>query len=81
MKPEYDKFNAEITRHGLLDMQLCVPVGWTDEQVKHYADRFNPSGTAVGWTIRREGNPLLEGDPERQPCQSMHNRVHIILDA
>ncbi len=32
---------AEVTRCGALDMQVCVPAEWTDEQVKAFADREN----------------------------------------
>ncbi len=30
---------AEVTRHGALDMQVCAPSDWTDEQVKEFADK------------------------------------------
>lgn len=72
---------AEITRIGFLDMQVCVPEDWTDEQVLAFAEQENPCGTANGWAIRREGSPLLYGSPERQPCAAHEGRVHIMLDA
>lgn len=72
---------AVVTRHGSLDMQVCVPKEWTDEQVKAFADRENVCGTANGWLIRKEGDKALAGAPERQPCSANAAYVHIMLDA
>lgn len=58
--------NAEVTRLSVFDMQVCVPTDWSDEQVKEFADKKNP---------------LLKGDPERNPCGSRQGFVHIMLDA
>lgn len=60
--------SAEVTKTGALDMQVCVPADWTDEQVKAFADSANMCGTMYGWHIRKTGDPALAGDPERQPC-------------
>jgi len=73
--------SAEVTRRNSLDMQVCVPKDWTDEQVKEFADRENLCGTANGWSIRKEGDKLLNGAPERQPCEGRGGYVHIMLDA
>lgn len=72
---------AEVTRTGPLDMQVCVPEDWADEQVKEFADRENPCGTEHGWFIRKAGDEALNGDPERQPCTGRYRHVHIMLDA
>jgi hypothetical protein len=72
---------AEVTRTGALDMQVCVPVAWTDAAVKEFADRENPCGTTHGWQIRREGDDALAGKPERNPCADREGFVHIMLDA
>ena len=72
---------AEVTRRGCLDMQVCVPAEWTDEEVKKFAERENPCGTAAGWQIRKEGDPALVGHPERNACASRSGFVHITLDA
>jgi hypothetical protein len=73
--------SAEVTRRGALDMQVCVPVDWTDDVVKEFADRENPCGTSNGWFIRKEGDKALAGDHERVPCESRSGFVHIMLDA
>ena len=70
-----------VVRRGALDMQVCVPKDWTDEQVKELADRDNPCGTENGWHIRREGDPALAGAPERVTCSGSDQLVHITLDA
>lgn len=72
---------AEVTRIGMLDMQVCVPEDWTDEQVKQFADHENLCGTANGWQIRRIGDPALDGAGERVGCESRPGHVHIMLDA
>lgn len=73
--------SAEVMQRGVLDMQVCVPADWTDEQVVAFAERENPCGTENGWFIRREGDPALVGCPERTPCESREGCVHIMLDA
>ena len=71
----------EITQANGLDIQVCIPENWTDEQVKEFAEREHPCGTENGWFIRREGDKTLAGDPERTPCESREGFVHIMLDA
>ena len=71
-----------VTKPGFaLDMQVCVPSDWTDEQVIAFAEREWPCGTTHGWQIRREGDPYLSGSPERNPCAERWGYVHIMLDA
>jgi hypothetical protein len=72
---------AQVTRFGALDMQVCVPAEWTDEQVKSFADSRNLCGTEHGWQIRREGDKALAGCAERVQCQDDPSFVHIMLDA
>lgn len=71
----------EVTRHGVLDMQVCVPETFTDEEVVDFANRLNPAGTGGGWQIRKEGSEYLAGDPERKRCEGGRDDcVHIMLD-
>lgn len=72
---------AEVTQRNALDTQVCVPADWSDEQIKDFADSANSCGTMHGWDIRREGDRMLGGDPERNPCTSRQGFVHIMLDA
>ncbi len=72
---------AVVTKRNVLDMQVCVPEYWIDEQAVLFANTENPCGTEDGWMIRRDGDEALAGDPERQPCQQRSGHVHIILDA
>lgn len=74
--------SGTVLRSGMLDMQVCVPKRWTDEEIVAFAEKMNPAGTQNGWQIRREGNPDLAGDPERMPCErDKDNRHHLTLDA
>ena len=72
--------SAEVTMFGAIDMQVCVPEDWSDEQVIEFAERENPCGTVLGWIIRREGDPALNKDPERQPCKARADHVPVMLD-
>ena len=72
---------AEVTKMGCLDMQVCVPKDWTDEQVTALANSKNPCGTDGGWVIRKEGDRKLAGSSERNPCANRPGFVHITLDA
>lgn len=73
-----------VTRIGLLDMQVCVPGEWTDEQIVEFANRENLAGTTNGWQIRRQGDPALGGTNERVPCAAPARDgagfVHVVLD-
>lgn len=73
--------HSAVIRKGVLDCQVCVPSGWSDDLVIEFANREYPCGTSAGWVIRREGSELLNGDPERKQCAENVNNVHIMLDA
>lgn len=70
---------ATVTRRCVLDMQVCVPEVFTDEQVVEFANKENPAGTSGGWAITKAGNEYLAGDPERQKCDDRPGHVHIML--
>lgn len=70
-----------MVREGIIDMQVCVPANWTDEQVRAFAERENPCGTQCGWQIRRQGDKALAGADERVQCEKISGNVHIMLDA
>jgi hypothetical protein len=72
---------AEITHHGVLDIQVCVPKNWSDAEILDFANSINPSGTTGGWVLRKQGDSLLYGDPERQPCTKHPDKIHVMLDA
>lgn len=72
---------AEATHIGLLDMQVCVPAAWSDEQVLEWCKTHHPCGTTNGWSIRKDGDPGLAGDKERTACADREGFVHIMLDA
>jgi hypothetical protein len=71
----------EVTLRGALSTQICVHKEWTEKEILEFVNRENPCGTENGWQIRREGDKALNGDPERQPCDSRKDFTHIMLDA
>lgn len=75
--------DPQVTKFGILDMQVCVPEDFTDDQAIAFAEREYPSGTA-GWKVRKTGDPALLGADERVKCSGQNGRegyVHIMLDA
>ena len=70
-----------VTRYGSLDMQVCIPKDWDDEQVKQFAESNYPCGTTLGWQIRRQGDKDLLGKDERVTCSEDADNCHIMLDA
>lgn len=70
-----------ILQDNILSLQVCVSSTLTDDQVRQFAQEQRPCGTRYGWYIRRAGDPLLAGDPERQPCEEREDAVHIMLDS
>lgn len=79
--PTQGQPRPEFTHYGMLDAQVCVPATWTDAEVVAWAGATQPCGTRNGWQIRRQGDPALNGDPERQPCAERLGFVHVVLDA
>ncbi len=71
----------EVIQKGLLDMQVCVPKHFTDDEVIAFAEKDNPCGTTGGWFIRKKGSERLKGLPERNPCEQREGCVHIIVEA
>lgn len=71
----------QVTRTGALDMQVCVPEDWTNEQIKAFANRENLCGTTNGWQIRKQGDESLAGCDERVPCEGRKGFIHVMLDA
>lgn len=76
-----DTGSPKVIQIGALDMQVCVPTDWSDEQVIEFANRENPCGTTGGWFIRKKGSKYLQGAPERRQCEERAGYVHIMLDA
>lgn len=70
----------EVTKRGLLGMQVCVPADYSNEQVEQFANTDNPTGIESKWVIRRQGDPALAGCDERVQCESRAGCVHIMLD-
>jgi hypothetical protein len=71
----------EVTKTGPLDMQVCVPEWWADEQIICFAEDTNPCGTTNGWNITKEGSKYLGKSHERVPCAKRNKFVHIMLHA
>ena len=81
MKPEDIPEGPVVSYTGIIDMQVCVPEDWSDDQVLEFAETENPCGTTVGWCIRRQGDRALGGADERVKCNPRPGFVHIMLDA
>jgi hypothetical protein len=71
----------EVTKRGLLSMQVCIPEDWSDQQAIEFAEREFPCGTSNGWFVRKQGDDKLSGCDERVKCSEREGCVHIMLDA
>jgi len=70
----------EVTRTGFCSLQVCVPKSYTDKQATDFANQSHPTGINSKWVMRKEGNPDLQDDPERQQCQGRSDFCHIMFD-
>ncbi len=73
--------SPQVTHHGGLDIQVCVPKSWNDETAIAFAELQYPSGTSGGWKVRKEGDPSLNSATERVQCENRRGYVHMMLDA
>ena len=73
--------SAEVLQMGIWSVQVCVPEAWSNEEIIAFAAQEYPCGTTDGWTIRQEGDELLRGMPERNPCAERSGYTHVMLDA
>lgn len=71
---------SQVTRRGFLDMQVCVPKSFSDDEVTAFANAENPTGIDSKWAIRRKSDPALSGCAERVQCESLADHCHIMLD-
>lgn len=74
-----DEPKPEVTRHGLLNLQVCVPESYTDEQATDFANSDTPCGTTHGWQMIHTGDDHLAGDSERVKCEGRAGCVHIMF--
>lgn len=68
-----------VTLRGFLDMQVCVPAEWLDEQAEEFANIQNPTGIGSRWSMKHDGDPTLSGCSERVCCEERDGYVHIML--
>lgn len=71
----------QVTKAGVLDMQVCVPATFSDDEIVRFAEKEFPCGTTLGWQIRKEGSERLMGHPERVGCAERDGFVHVMLEA
>ena len=53
-----------------VDMQVCVPAAWTDEEVAEFAESHEPRG----WRVQTD-----QGMRMRTPCVDIDGYVHVTL--
>jgi len=80
MTRKVDKEEAMVTQVGLLSMQVCVPKGWSNEEISRFARMAVPCGTSNGWQMRKQ-EEYATPDQERVPCSERTNFVHVLFDA
>lgn len=70
----------EINRASVFSLQACVPKTFTDEEATRFVNETHPAGTSQGWVMRHNGDPALNGSPERVQCAGRPDCVHIMFD-
>jgi hypothetical protein len=71
--------SAQVVRTGLMDMQVCVPKDWSDEQAEQFANGSRPTGLDHGWKLREAADRAQNGAPIRVQCEQDAANVHIML--
>jgi hypothetical protein len=66
-----------VVRHSILSIQVCIPKEWTDEQAEAFAFGASDMHPVV---MRRNGDSLLAGYPERNQCDELPGHVHVVFD-
>ena len=73
------QISPQVIRNGLLNMQLCVPNEWDDNQIITFAQWQNPAGTTTGWCVTPEGHETLAGSPARVTCAQRKRFIHVLV--
>jgi hypothetical protein len=75
-----------VMKMTLLNLSVCVPAEWTDEQVERFANADCPAGTQHGWGIQKAAEYSQdlpeEQRKERVSCGGPNPRegyVHVVL--
>ena len=79
MSKQIDHNDPMVTKNGVFDMQVCVPEGWSDDEVDSWANKENPSGTEGGWHMKHTGDESLSGCDERVKCEGRTGFIHIMF--
>ena len=70
----------QIINKYIFSTQVCAEESATDQEIEEYVNCVLPTGLDSKWVIRKQGDTVLEGDPERQPCEDKSGWVHVMLD-
>lgn len=71
---------AAITNQGIMDLQICVPKTFTDDEATAKANELAPTGIESRWTMKHNGHEDLRGCDERVQCSEFKSHVHIMLE-
>ena len=63
-----------VTKVGILNLQVCVPENWNDEQVREFANQENLCGTTNGWVVSQRPEVAAV------KCEGREGFKHVILD-
>ena len=61
-----------LPKIGLFEIEVCVPVIWTDEAILSFANMTEPSHTINGWKIKNK---------KTEVCADNVDYLHIVLVA
>lgn len=62
----------KVTRAGVFNNQVCVPIGYTDRQILDFIESEHPAGTSGGWFITEELGKV--------PCSERDGYIHVVVN-
>ena len=69
---------AEVYSAGILHCSVCVPKGWTTEQIEDFVNMDNPIlGTCI-WEIS-EDKEFITGEPNPCQCKDNNGKSHYLM--
>lgn len=69
-----------VIQQRFLNIQICVPKDWTDEQAEEFANEEISTGITSKWEMVHDNDDMLNGDPERAQCDDDPEYIHIVLN-
>jgi hypothetical protein len=69
-----------ITKSRLLNLQVCVEMTTTDQEILDFCNQHSPSGTQCGWMeVIRELDEYITKEMLPVQCEEYSDRLHLLV--